>query len=300
MPQTAQLKQAAHFVLTAWQQVAWFRHKRLLHRQSKCKTTPRHWAVQREGMLAFRHQSRFTFYGGTLRAVGHPRGLTGGLCLAGPWFRSRQHRDARIQGKAFVLLCTLLCIGCCHVWCLCPTQKWPGSKVSGAALQVLFGLQRTPSFNPPTTDTFMHWNTESRCVCVYMYVFWVQLSLILLGCDLHRSAWWKNNCGAPLSVCVCLWVCVCVQSTFLTTWHISASSHLRILWSNNAINLVQDKVCIAFIPNGRKKPIRTASDYPLYCLWKCVGVQKHAKNSFFIQSSMYRYIFTYTTVLRFT
>lgn len=183
MSQTAQLKQAAHFVLAAWQQVAWFRHKRLLHPWSTCKTTPRHWAVQRECMLTARRQRRFAFYGGILRekAAGHPGGLTAGLCLAGPRFRSRQRRDRHVQGKASVQLWTVFALVANPPLMFVSYTEVTREHSGLSCVQGAFGLHKAPSINnsPPPTHPARHCHafecTAQVCVrvCVFMYVSWV-------------------------------------------------------------------------------------------------------------------------------
>lgn len=210
-------------------------------------------------MLTFRHQSRFSFYGGILRekAVGHPRGLTGGLCLAGPWFRSRQLRDGHIQGKAFVLLWTLLYLGSCHVWRLCPTQKWPGSTVNGAAFKALLDCKghflSTTAAAP--TDTFMHLNAQPRCVCVCVCVR-VHVHVNVLGVVQFAFVrvlpppfyLMKEQLWCPFE-CMCVWVSVrgsLTSAVFLENVTCKFFIPPVHLCSNNAINHVQDKVMHRF------------------------------------------------------
>lgn len=62
--------------------------------------------------------------------------------------------------------------------------------------------------------------------------------------------------------------------------------------------MYRTRLCIVFIPNGRKTH-QNCFRLPALLSMKMCRCTKACKNSFFIQSSMYRYIFTYTTGLRF-
>lgn len=133
-------------------------------------------------------------------------------------------------------------------------------SVQGARcnLDCIFFIQQ-PLFG--NTDT--HLNAQSRHVCIFSFVrVWPPL---------------KQQSVFP----------VCVYSQFLPTCE-SALSYVYTLWSNNAINDVLNTVRVVLIPTVlmAEKCIRNYLDHPLYYQWLCVGLQKHAKNSFFIQSSM--------------
>lgn len=151
-----------------------------------------------------------------------------------------------------------------------PIQKWPGSTVTNAAFKAHVAiLTASSSYNSPSLGTLTHIWTHSPGMCVYF---------LLLGCDLH----WNNNLFF-----LCVYVCMCVYLQFPPTCE-NALSYLYTLWSNNAINHVLNTVCFVLIPTVlmAEKCITNYLDHPLYYQWLCVGLQKHAKNSFFIQSSM--------------